>query len=662
MRSWELAFTALAALVLSVAGMPAMPFGVTHAAALDLSVTKCDTFGGSGQAGTLGDALAQAEKNNGSTITFACEGTAPFTIYPSTISVSNTLTISSPARNVTLDGGGMVRLFYVKNTGNLTLDGLTLSHGLGGGVVDWGGGAVLNYHGSLTISNSILIGNAAKASPFDPGSGPEGYAGYGGAVGNVSGSLTIANSLFAGNIAFGGDGRELIKSLGWKALGGSGGDGLGGAVWSLAHGPGSHATITNSTFADNIVFGGRSGGGGGKDGHGYGGAIYNTGSALTITNSTFTGNVAGVHNSTDIPVVTSLNVGIPGFAMIGLDLPSLSKFTSNGYGGALYNEGAQASITNSTFTGNRTISGSGGGVGNGGNPSTLSIANSILVGNSAGAQGTDNCTGTIRDEGYNVTNSFMECGFFARTDLLTKAPLFSELAANGGSTPTFSLLPGSLAIDQIPQGINGCGTTVMTDQRGIARPQGAKCDIGAFEVDKTAPTTTASVSPEADSNGWYTAEVTVSLKSEDNVGGSGVKAIYYMLNHGAEHVYTAPFPIISNGEYILTYWSIDNLGNTETAKTLTIKLDKTASAGASPFGGASPSGGASSPIVSIGIGLAGVVIAGLIVVLLVRRRRKGGAGRTTGGPDGAGGAGGAGPVAGADGREPSEERPLAEVH
>jgi hypothetical protein len=42
-------------------------------------------------------------------------------------------------------------------------------------------------------------------------------------------------------------------------------------------------------------------------------------------------------------------------------------------------------------------------------------------------------------------------------------------------------LPGSPAIDAIPLGTSGCGTTITTDQRGFPRPIGGRCDIGAYE-------------------------------------------------------------------------------------------------------------------------------------------------------------------------------------
>jgi len=50
----------------------------------------------------------------------------------------------------------------------------------------------------------------------------------------------------------------------------------------------------------------------------------------------------------------------------------------------------------------------------------------------------------------------------------------------GRPPQTHALLPGSPAIDKIP--LNACHVNgVSTDQRGVRRPQGAACDIGAYE-------------------------------------------------------------------------------------------------------------------------------------------------------------------------------------
>jgi hypothetical protein len=60
---------------------------------------------------------------------------------------------------------------------------------------------------------------------------------------------------------------------------------------------------------------------------------------------------------------------------------------------------------------------------------------------------------------------------------VTGDPKLGTLAYNGGFTPTFVPGAGSVAIDTGKDA--GCPAT---DQRGIARPQGAHCDIGAVEV------------------------------------------------------------------------------------------------------------------------------------------------------------------------------------
>ena len=66
------------------------------------------------------------------------------------------------------------------------------------------------------------------------------------------------------------------------------------------------------------------------------------------------------------------------------------------------------------------------------------------------------------------------------TDANDKAgvdPLLGPLADNGGLTRTHALLAGSPALDA-----GDDAAAPATDQRGIARPQGAASDIGSFEL------------------------------------------------------------------------------------------------------------------------------------------------------------------------------------
>ena len=62
------------------------------------------------------------------------------------------------------------------------------------------------------------------------------------------------------------------------------------------------------------------------------------------------------------------------------------------------------------------------------------------------------------------------------TDQVVGSALLGPLADNGGPTPTHELLPGSPALDAADPAF-----CPATDQRGVPRPQGPACDVGAFE-------------------------------------------------------------------------------------------------------------------------------------------------------------------------------------
>jgi hypothetical protein len=113
-------------------------------------------------------------------------------------------------------------------------------------------------------------------------------------------------------------------------------------------------------------------------------------------------------------------------------------------------------------------SGTGGGIFNWG---SLTLSNTIVANQSGG--GDCFIPPDITSNGHNL-ESGTSCGFTGTGDLQNANPLLGALADNGGPTQNMALLPGSPAID-----VGSCEQT--TDQRGIARPQGATCDIGAYE-------------------------------------------------------------------------------------------------------------------------------------------------------------------------------------
>jgi CSLREA domain-containing protein len=72
-----------------------------------------------------------------------------------------------------------------------------------------------------------------------------------------------------------------------------------------------------------------------------------------------------------------------------------------------------------------------------------------------------------------------DCGFRWSRDLVRRGALLGPLADNGGPTWTHALLVGSPAINRGPSTLS----LITTDQRGVARPQGSRADVGAYEFD-----------------------------------------------------------------------------------------------------------------------------------------------------------------------------------
>jgi hypothetical protein len=82
---------------------------------------------------------------------------------------------------------------------------------------------------------------------------------------------------------------------------------------------------------------------------------------------------------------------------------------------------------------------------------------------------------TLGSNGHNLATDGT-CNLVAAGDQANTDPVLGPLADNGGPTRTHALLPGSPAIDAADP-----GQCPVADQRGIARPQGPSCDVGAFE-------------------------------------------------------------------------------------------------------------------------------------------------------------------------------------
>ena len=98
-------------------------------------------------------------------------------------------------------------------------------------------------------------------------------------------------------------------------------------------------------------------------------------------------------------------------------------------------------------------------------------------------------------------------------------------------------------------------------------------------VESTAPQTAATLSPAAPNgeNGWYTSNVTMDLSATDDC--SGVARTEYSVDGGATWTpYGGQLSFTAEGIVTVQFRSVDRAGNTETAGSTTIKIDKTAPA------------------------------------------------------------------------------------
>jgi CSLREA domain-containing protein len=372
-----------------------------------------------------------------------------------------------------------------------------------------GGGILIHEGSSVTLQASRVIGDVAGNGPLDQ------RGGNGGGIANA-GTLTIAAS-------------EIAEDVSGTSNSGPGfPTGIGGGIWNTGTlaiedsllfenftairssedviggdggaiaNSGPSLTIDASTLSTNGTSKGGANGSGEKRG-GNGGAILSTAGALSLTDSTVTAN----------------RTGMGGGIFDGED---------GGSGGGVAIEGGSATFVNDTFNSNATGAGGNGDLappeqhGGDGGPgaaiaatgSVLSLANSTIADNLTGIGGTGakpgqrgsgalsvgggasasvrgtifanneggNCAGAPTDGGHNIAFGGGCPAGFSGGD-----PMLAPLQDNGGPTSTMALGAGSAALDQLPVG----GACPASDQRGVARPQGPACDIGAFELAPTPP-------------------------------------------------------------------------------------------------------------------------------------------------------------------------------
>lgn len=249
----------------------------------------------------------------------------------------------------------------------------------------------------------------------------------------------------------------------------------GGGIRAL----GGSLIISNSTITDNRLL----------EGAGTtvaaGGGIEVSGATLDLAESTVSLNSAYANGG---------GIAADGGALVHVR-QSLIDHNSASVGGGLYQKNATTTFESSTFSANQATQGSAIVRDYAANSGSLTISASTIADHvgtytirglqivlrGSIVKGPANlCSVEVVSQGYNIATDGT-CGLTAPTDRPSSDPLIGPLSANGGPTLTHATLSGSSARDAIPIGTNELCSGALVDQRGVIRPTGAACDIGALE-------------------------------------------------------------------------------------------------------------------------------------------------------------------------------------
>ena len=145
---------------------------------------------------------------------------------------------------------------------------------------------------------------------------------------------------------------------------------------------------------------------------------------------------------------------------------------------------------------------------------------------------------------------------------------------DGGSTQTINGTSGNVTIPAPADGSNDGTHTIAfyaTDDAGNVE---APAKTATVKIDATKPSTSLATTPSSPdgTNGWFQqASVQFTLAGSD--ASSGVAQSFYTVGGGATQTYAGAVTVSGQGDHTITYWSVDNAGNTESTNTTHVKLD-----------------------------------------------------------------------------------------
>jgi hypothetical protein len=410
-------------------------------------VTTNNDFG----SGTLRSAILAANASSGDTIEFTGAVRGFMVLQSALPPLTKSMTIAGPGASALAITGGQTNQCFTIIGGTVAISGLTIENCAGSL-----GGGIENVGGNLTLSNVTLQGNTAAT---------------GGGIFSAA-TLTMTNVNLTGNSAES-QGGALFNTgsatLTFVTLSGNSAT-LGGALFNA-----SVLKLINVTFSVNSAV---SGGAlfnasttignvvtfSGNKSSADGGAANNAQGTLGLVDTSFIGNTAGTLGGGLHNVIGGTAVLLEG---------TMWGNSASGAGGAIESD-ANTVITDCTLANNSAPMG-------GDVFSTVSalVQSSILAHGSEGGNCAHSGAGLITSNGYNLSDDGT-CGFVGVGDLNNTNPLLSPAGAQNSlnGSITVALLPNSPAVDRIPSG----SCSFIFDQRGVPRPQGSGCDIGAYEL------------------------------------------------------------------------------------------------------------------------------------------------------------------------------------
>ena len=212
-----------------------------------------------------------------------------------------------------------------------------------------------------------------------------------------------------------------------------------------------------------------------------GGGICNDNGLVYMNRCTVSGNSAGLLGGGIANIKTLSEEQYGKMYLTNCTISGNTVTASSAAGGGLYNSySADVTLLNVTIANNRALHSfsAGGGFSNA-SISSMYFKNCIVANNTAGLSeynnGYDGPGNGVHSQGNNLSSD-NSCYFNQPTDQVNTNPLLGALQNNGGQTSTIAITTLSPAYNR---GDRSASPT--TDQRGVTRPAGAFCSIGAFE-------------------------------------------------------------------------------------------------------------------------------------------------------------------------------------